>query len=367
MLIQDVVIRNFRCFSEKTARFDGRVVVIEGPNGSGKSSLLEALHYCCYLRSFRTHLHKDLVSLSSDHFFLDVGFYHHATTSYDRINVGFSPGEGKVVKFNERQIQSYKEIINHFRVVTLAADDLMLVHSSPELRRDFLNYALTLHNNDLIGSYKTYKTLLDQRNKFLQLSAGGYGRRDELLTWTHELWKAGLVIQQARTAYLKKLEQEVNLLLATYFADSQTQDLTVSFDYQAKYGVDLLDQAAFNDLYESKISFTEQDFGRTLFGPHLDDFVIYFHHKKARVFASRGQQKLLVLLIKIAQLKHLSEAGEPGVLLLDDFMTDFDADKVERSVAALKNLTYQMFISCPISPDAFLRGVQSSELCHIKL
>lgn len=367
MIIQDVTIKNFRCFSEKKLRFDGRVVVIEGPNGSGKSSLLEALHYCCYLRSFRTHLHRDLVSLSDDYFFLDVGFFHHATNSYDRINVGFSPAEGKVVKFNERPIQSYKEIINHFRIVTLAADDLMLVNSSPEMRRDFLNYALTLHDTELITAYKNYKVLLDQRNKFLQLNYGGSVLSDELLTWTLELWKTGKIIQDARKTYLKSLEDVVNQLLSKYFQTNETAGLRVAFDYQSKYGIDFLDQESFVALYESKIAHTEKDFARTLFGPHLDDFVIFFHDKKARVFASRGQQKLLVLLIKIAQLTQLSLSGEPGVLLLDDFMTDFDTDKVQRAVAALQDLTYQLFISCPINPDAFLSGVKKSDLCHIKL
>ena len=367
MIIQRLGLRQFRCFTEQTYNFDARVVVIEGANGSGKSSLLEALHYCCYLRSFRTHLNRELVQLEKDFFFIDVDFMMHDALAPDHVQVGFSGADGKLVKHNQQPVQSYKELITQFRVVTLAADDLELINGAPELRREFLNYALALKDPSVLQTLKKYRQIVDQRNALLQ-RGGLHNPTDEWRIWTRQLWEASRDIQALREQYLLELQGAVNSLLAGYFGqDSAGKDLAVTFVYQRKQIDANEDFETFVADYQARQFQQETEWRRGLFGAHLDDFSVVFQQKKARIYASRGQQKLLVLLIKIAQLQQLSLSGEPGVLLLDDFMTDFDHDKVEKCIAALKDLQYQMFLSCPVSPDAFLRGVKSSEVCHIKL
>ena len=369
MIIKELTLRQFRCFQERTIQFDGRIVVVEGLNGSGKSSLLEALHYGCYLRSFRTHLNRDLIHLGKDYFFINVAFQPELSAVTDQIQVGFSGPEGKVVKYNQKLVQSYKELNDHFRIVTLVADDIALIQGSPELRRDFLNYAILLHDPNVMATFKRYKQILDQRNSMLsQQRHGNLAQSEEFAIWTKNLWQESVYIRSLRISYLQSLENAVNNLLTTYFAGPDTVDLSVRFTYSSKNIKD--EDQGFDSFwldYKKNQLVTEQEWGRSLFGVHLDDFTIIFQSKKARVFASRGQQKLLVLLIKIAQLAQLSLTGEPGVLLLDDFMTDFDHARVEKCIAALKDLKFQMFLSCPISPKAFLSCLSVNDICHIRL
>ncbi len=367
MIIQSINLRQFRCFQDQTFDTDSRIVVVEGHNGSGKSSLLEAIHYACYLRSFRTHLNRDLMRLGQDFFFIDVAFQPADAVIPDNIQVGFSAKEGKVVKLNQRPVQSYKELISQFRVVTLAADDLELINGAPELRRDFLNYAMALKDPSVLARLKQYRHVLDQRNALLIRGMSSPAPSDEWRVWTQQLWDATRGVQAVRQTYLQELEGAVNALLAGYFADATPNGMHVSFTYTAKGMHDEETFEAFWEQYLTKQYAQECDWRRTLFGAHLDDFQVVFQQKKARVFASRGQQKLLVLLIKIAQLQQLSEQGEPGVLLLDDFMTDFDHNNVARCIAALKDLQYQLFLSTPISPAAFLQSIDLPGLRHIKL
>lgn len=369
MIIKELTLRQFRCFQERTIQFDGRIVVIEGLNGSGKSSLLEAIHYGCYLRSFRTHLNRDLVYLGQDYFFINVAFQAEHSTVTDQIQVGFSGDEGKIVKYNQKLVQSYKELNDHFRIVTLVADDIELIQGSPELRRDFLNYALLLHDPGVMTTFKRYKQILDQRNSMLSQRRSNLATSEEFAIWTKNLWLEAAKIRALRITYLESLENAVNNLLSTYFAGPDTADLCVKFSYSAKNIKDdtVEDFDQFWHTYKKNQLITEQEWGRSLFGVHLDDFAVMFQSKRARVFASRGQQKLLVLLIKIAQLAQLSMVGEPGVLLLDDFMTDFDHTRVEKCVAALKDLKFQMFLSCPISPKAFLSCLSADDVCHVRL
>ena len=138
-------LKNFRCFSQHTISFDQQLVLIEGDNGCGKTSLLEAFHYCCYLRSFRTHNPRTLIKHDQSSFFIklkiedsvDVAPIHHT------VQVGFS-GNRRSVKLDSHPICSYKELMDSYRVITLTENDLALVCAGPEERRAFVDQALVL-------------------------------------------------------------------------------------------------------------------------------------------------------------------------------------------------------------------------------
>jgi DNA replication and repair protein RecF len=309
-------------------------------------------------------LNRDLVQLGKEHFFVQANVRQEAAALTDDIQVGFSGTEGKVVRWNRNLVQSYKDLMAHFKVITLVADDINVVQGEPEIRRDFLNYAMTLGNPSLLGQFKTYRQILDQRNSLL---TRGSGVDDTFMTWTEKLWIEATLLRQQRESYLGTLEVTINKLLETYFADDKDSDFRIELVYATKHGADTATFDAFWCAFEKSHVATEWLWRRSLFGVHLDDVVINFQKKRARVYASRGQQKLLAFLLKVAQLEQLSaQSSEPGVLLLDDFMTDFDRGRVERCLRILQNFNVQIFLSTPIDPRAFLNGFDDV-MCHIQL
>lgn len=354
--IKRLKLRNFRCFSEKELEFDEKFVVIKGKNGSGKSSLLEALHYCCYLRSFRTHLNRELIKHNQDYFFIEIDVECNDTSN--QIQVGFGNEQGKVVKHNQKPVSSYRELISQYRAVSVCADDIIVVSGAPEFRRDLMNYSTLLLNPDLYTTFRRYNQVLEQRNSLLrQIKVSPVittGLMDELLIWSEKLWAETSELQNIRINYLSMLEDHVNLLLRSYFEATES-DLQVKFSYLQKNGVGkTLTFADFWQEYEKRDSQKlENTLGRSFYGAHLDDFVIDFYGKKAKIYASRGQQKLIVFLIKIAQLDCMAEAGIPGVLLLDDFLTDFDHQNLMRGIKLLNEKKFQVFITSPIPIDVF--------------
>ncbi len=338
MRIQQLQLKNFRCFSNISFDIDHQIVVLEGPNGSGKTSLLEALHYLCYLRSFRTHSPRDLVQLETTSFFIKAQLVDTTGVVTD-IQIGFS-GKKRLVKVDQRAIQSFKELMNHYRVVTLTEDDLTLIKGGPDVRRAFIDQALVLFDPDITHTLRTFKTILENRNALL---ISGSRSPSSLELWAQQLWEQSRELQLKRKGVLARLERQVNELLFSHFG--QKEELAITLVYEAKNNDP---SYTYDRFFQESSGMFEEEFRlrRSLFGAHLDDFTITFCQKKSKVFASRGQQKLIMVLLKIAQMRELSVGS--AVFLLDDFMTDFDEPTVEILLSLLASLESQLIFACPV-------------------
>lgn len=339
-------IKQFRCFAQTTIAFESPVVLVQGNNGAGKTSLLEALHYLCYLRSFRTHTPRDLVKTGADGFFIKASFDQQIAQqlfTHD-VQVGFS-GKKRLVKMNEQTVHSYKELIDHYRIVTLTEDDLQLINQGPDVRRAFIDQGVLLHEPEFIATLKAYKQIVENRNKLLAI---GSRDKDSYDVWTEQLWQKATLIQERRQKFLQNIAIEVNGLLNQFFSN---EGLTVQFAYSPKK----MGQGGFNEFLASNMDLYMQEsrFGRSLFGAHLDDFAITFQDRKSKTFASRGQQKLIIMLVKIAQIKQLGVIKGPAVFLLDDFMTDFDQGRAQTLMTILRDLESQLIFTSPLKSGFF--------------
>ncbi|MCK4265143.1 DNA replication and repair protein RecF [Candidatus Babeliales bacterium] len=344
MNIKKIKLKNFRCFKDKVFTFDSPFIVIEGKNGSGKTSLLEALYYACYLRSFRTRSGKELVNFENKHFFIQIDGTN-LEEEAQSIQVGFADNT-KIVKLNQKNVSSFKELIPHFRVIIAAEDDLELVKGSPEIRRNFLDQALIVESDDYLINLKGYKQILSNRNSLLfKIQGKSAYPIEDIKIWTEQIWNMTQKIQQLRISYLNKLEKQINSLIEENF---NSEKILISLLYKSKVSI----KESFEDFwsnYTLKLLQDELRQGRSLLGAHLDDFTINFRTKQAKVFASRGQQKLIVFLARIAQLKILRDRGEQALLLFDDFLTDLDDGIFKKCVEILTNLDCQVVLTSPLS------------------
>lgn len=344
MFIKQLYLKNFRCFQEKTVQFTSNIVVIEGPNGIGKTTLLEALHYACYLRSFRTHTPRDLMQFDQKHFLVKVVFEHVELDQVTQSTLQVSFFDKKrLVKLNDKALSSYKELMDYYRVITLTEDDLELIKLGPDVRRQFIDQAVLLYNPNYLSHIKEYKTIVDNRNKLLQNMQIS---KDLYDIWTEQLWQKTAILQSERIAFIESLQQEVTALLKLH-----VPDVKIIFTYLPKKKTAL----NFKEFIAQQPTLFEQErrFGRSLFGAHLDDVGITFRGTASRTFASRGQQKLIILLIKIAQVKALNRQKGASILLLDDFITDFDAYYARIVLQMLIDLNSQLIFTIPMKSSVF--------------
>ncbi len=342
MRIVSLSLKNFRCFSSVDLDVESSVVLIHGPNGSGKTSILEALHYGCYLRSFKTHLPREMAQTKSDGFGVALGLA--STNSFDTLNVNFSRNK-KTVKLNQQPVGSYKELYDVYKVVTITEDDLLMIQGAPSLRRSFIDQMVLLIDPDYAPLLKKYRHILDNRTALI---SSGKDDGESYQLWTNQLLAVSSRLQKARIAVLENLEKEVQTLIKDVMADGV---LSINYEYARPYS-DIADITSTEDLMIRYPSLQGHEMmqKRSLFGAHLDDFSIMFQGKSCRTYASRGQQKLLIFLLKLAHVKLLRSNQNAGgvVLLVDDFMTDFDEERAQALVHLMTSLPTQLILTTPV-------------------
>ena len=318
MFLRELELQNFRCFEDKKFSFTKQITFITGTNGIGKTSLLEAIHYLCYFKSFRAHVIADVVKNESESFFLKGAF----DRTYDfeqaghTIQVGYA-GHKKSIKLDQKAVTSYKQIMSFFQVITLTEDDIDLIKGYPNARRSFLDQAVLLMNHSSFDLYTEFRKVLAHRNSLLHNSRNI--DISELEVWTHSLFQATIKIQKLRLEAIKNIKKIVNDLLEQYFEGVYEIDLI----YEPK---NLIIDQSYEDFAVKMSHLLDQErfLKRSLYGAHLDDINIQIKGKKARIYASRGQQKLVSLLCKLSLAMIQSSSGDYPILLIDDFISDFD-------------------------------------------
>lgn len=353
MQLRSIELKNFRCFTNQIINFDRPVILIEGCNGSGKTSLLEALHYGCYLRSFRTYNPRHLIAHGQESFFINLTVGEKDNLLVDnKLQIGFA-GKRRSVKLNQRSIASFKELMDVYRVVTVTEDDLELITGGPEVRRTFLDQAIMLSNPLFAKTMAQLRRIVDQRSSLL--ARGDHIQRDVYYLWTEQLWLKSRDVMQERSLRLACILQEAQEFITRMFAGTYRLDMT----YQPKID---LESPSFEQWFSEQPSLyaSEVATGRSLFGAHLDDVIIRFQENNSKLYASRGQQKLLVMLIKMAQVREISRHRGPVILLLDDFLTDFDQKKAQACLQILRDLQEgQLIITSPLASGVLVDMVES--------
>ncbi len=345
MFLQELHIKQFRCFEDKKILFSKPITVIIGNNGMGKTSIMEAIYYLSYFKSFRTHTPLELMHTDADSFFLKGYFLQSSVVSLEEeyhqhsIQIGYNHKK-KSIKFDEKPIVSYKDVLSFFQVVTLTEDDIDLIKGAPSARRAFIDQAVLIAQPESLELYRVFKTIVQHRNKLLDR----YNHSDllEFEIWTQKLWEISYKIQELRKKVALQIQYQVNQLMKQYFDD--IYEITIMYEVKSIGKYD-----EFSLFWKDSTSLFEQErfARRSLFGAHLDDLAFQIKDKKARVFASRGQQKLIILLCKFSLTMIEGSNQSKPLFLIDDFISDFDKIRLKNLIKFFSICKNQIIITAP--------------------
>lgn len=329
-IINTLTVRSFRCF-EKNQLFNlsAPVIMIVGENGSGKTSLLEALFYATSLRSFKTRTPRDCISWGSDGFLITIMGADSQETWEQRVSV--TRDGDRAVKLNGNPISSWHEVTAQCRTIAISEEDLALVDGAPEDRRRFLDQAISLENPEYLKKLILLRHIVRQKNALL---ATGRCTYEGFISWTQQLEELSELIRSQRTEYVNRLQETLAKQADNGHISSRA---AIALNYR---GAGKAEQRGDS----SELFARECAIRRTLTGAHLDDLGITLNGQSARQFASRGQQKLIAFLLKTSVISLLSE---PALILVDDFMTDFDERNSETLLELAKKLGGQLILTAP--------------------
>lgn len=316
---------NFRNFSSKKIIFDKDLTVIIGPNGSGKSNILEAIALLCAVRSTRVETDLDLIKFTKDEAKVEAKV-RETEKDIRRLTVNFqvlpSSFTNKLYVRKAYFIDSFKkrlfDFIPFLSIVVFTPFDLELVTGSPSIRRHHLDSLLSSVDREYWRSISSYNKVIVRRNKVLQRIADGQSKPQELDFWDVRLCEHAKYISRKREEFFEFLNKSRDQKQGSTLRQLQGTTLFLDISWELKQS--LLSS-------EKLLKNRERDIaaGATLSGPHRDDFRFMFEKRDLEFFGSRGEQRMAVLTLKLAELEYYkTRVGTRPILALDDIFSELD-------------------------------------------
>ena len=346
MQITELTLRSYRSYETLHLAFDPGVQIFLGANAQGKTNIIEALYYAAFGRSHRTSSDAELIRVGADGAHIALSFRRHDVSG--ALSFTFARGARRRIEYAGESLRQ-RDLVGILPMVLFSPEDLFLVKGAPALRRRYLDAELSQASPAYDGELLRYTRILKQRNAVLKDIRERLAAPDDLLPWDAQLAKSAAYIVTRRTsavAQLGALSARVQSVLAA------GEELTLVYDIAGAAP----ESGAKDDMTERLYLWYNKmlregrarDIARaaTGVGPHLDDLVLRVGGMNLRSFGSQGQQRTGALALKLAELFYLQEnVGEAPILLLDDVMSELDADRRRALLDFIRHENIQTFIT----------------------
>ena len=332
-------LENFRNIEVASLQFNGDRVFLLGPNGQGKTNLLEAIGLSSSLRSFRKTGTQDMVLEGRDQSRLFYRFEDEEGKDRDTL-LSFGLRGPKTLEVDGNKISRLGDFLGEFPSVVLSSRDFRLLRDGPSERRKWLDLLLSSSKQEYFAVLQTFHGALRERNALLR--RGGGDR--EMDAFEQTLIPAAVLLQTMRLEAMPALSA---ILAESYASLSGAKE-----EARLEYKPDLLleNEAEWSRRLQEERS-RDRVVGNTRRGPHRDDFSVLLDSRDARSFASEGQEKGLVLSLRLAEFSFLREArGKVPILIADDVLGELDAER-EANFKKLLAPEAQVFASGTVFPS----------------
>lgn len=305
-----------------------------GANGSGKSALIESVYILGRGRSFRSAQIRSVINHQSS-FLLVAGTLVRDDQASEQIGIRLD-GETFEIRINHQPSDRKSDLAYLLPLQLIYPKSYELLEGGSQLRREFIDWGVFHDNPRFLPVWRRFRKALLQRNALLKTGASF-----QLPVWDQELANYGIIVNELRKNYIDRLIPVFNII-ADHFLALSALEIKLICGWNTDH-----------DYRDVLIHDQEKDLrhGFTHSGPHRADFRLLIKGRLAKDFVSRGQSKLLVICLKLAQLQLLNSGSVKGCVLIDDFGAELDADNRARLLNYFLSIDNQIMMTATSPND----------------
>ncbi len=325
---------------------------IIGANGSGKTSLLEAVYFLSHGRSFRSTLTGRVIQNEQQELFVHGRFL---TSDQFELPIGINKKRdgSSEVKIGGQSGQKLAQLAQLMPVQMIHPDGYELLTDGPKFRRAFIDWGVFYSQAGFFDAWGRVKRLNRQRNALLK-SAAQYS---QLAYWDKELAPLAEQISAWRSDYVEQLIPYLEKLCAHFLPE---------FDIDFRYYRGWDKKTPYSQVLEENFE-RDQGLGYTFSGPNKADLKIKVGGTPVEDVLSRGQLKLLVCALRLAQGQHLSEStNKECIYLVDDFASELDELRRQRLADCLLETKAQVFVSSITEAQVASMTTENCKMFHVE-
>jgi DNA replication and repair protein RecF len=342
MIVNKIILHNFRNYDSETIAFEPNVNFILGKNAQGKTNIIETIYYGSYGKSFRDANDQHIIKHNQTNMYFGIEF----KTMYGskKIEVKINNSKKKEVKINNTPITKTSELIGELCVIIFSPDDLKIIKEGPAARRRFIDRQISLIDSNYYRQLIEYNKVMNQRNNYLKMTEAG--KHDPLLieTYDEKLAEYGTRIIKKRHQFTEMINAKSSEIHKVITDQKESLEM--------KYVSSIMST---NDMNYDKIEerykvVMKENFNRdvryqyTNYGPHRDEFIILSNEQNLKIFGSQGQIRTAILSLILSVLMiTVDEIGENPILLLDDVFSELDQKRRHLLISYIGNI--QTFIT----------------------
>ncbi|HEY9761175.1 MAG TPA: DNA replication/repair protein RecF [Trichocoleus sp.] len=371
MYLKHLHLRHFRNYAEQQVDFSAPKTILVGENAQGKSNLLEAVEVLATLKSHRTNRDPDLIQEGTAA--SQISATVHRELGPADLSLILRNGSRRTAILNGERLRRQLDFLGSLNAVQFSSLDLELVRGGPGERRTWLDTLLIQLEPVYAHILGQYNQALKQRNALIRQT---YGEEDEpelppkvdttqFALWDAQLAALGTRVIRRRARAIERLAPIAEIWHRAI--SGQTEALQIRYLPNVPMKED--DPGAIQTAFLEKIrqrAIAERHQRTSLVGPHRDDIEFSINDTPARQYGSQGQQRTLVLALKLAELKLIdSVVGDPPLLLLDDVLAELDLKRQNQLLEAIQD-RFQTLITTTHLGSFDAQWLRSSQILTVQ-
>jgi len=349
MRLKRLGLKNYRNCKDICLEFSRQKTLIIGKNAQGKTNILESIYLLSDLKSPRTSTMLDLIKFNSEKFEINAEVLKNNTDI--ELDITYNQEKKRELKINKVKTtpKDFKLVV---KTVLFSTKDLLLLRGTPQDRRDWLDRAISQIYPAYDERLSKYEKIRVQKNNLL--------KQDEIDKTLLEIYNEQLVITGANIIFLRKkfLKEIEKFAVEKHKTISDTEIFTLNYTCPED---EIENICTYLKLELEKRSTEELGRRQCCVGPHRDDIEFKINGMDAVKFASQGQQRTLVLALKLSELEIIREkTGYAPILLLDDVLAELDETRQNYLLKSIENGVQTIITSVDtiLFEEEFLQDVQ---------